>query len=290
MNEHWLAVAFATILMFVALGQSAEAAQDADLVKKATAAEPGGTDDAKAIEGLWAGSWGDMVDAAGAVFQPVTAELFIDGDHVELTGFPKLGKLTGTVHVDTKARQMVITPSADAGGQRKKTIAYAYKMRADELSLIDSDKFAISLSRQPVVKDPVADAQVDLVAATGINADGDLLVSEFTLLRAGKAETTFFQPMDRALKTKNATVLRIEETGWTRITVGDARRLIHQPTPVAVAYGRDDRRSWQQPYQLWKEVGPPQPDSEVVARTFSRLLRPGTLVFILSARENILEP
>jgi hypothetical protein len=40
---------------------------------------------------------GHTVDADGVVHQPVMAELFIKGNHVELYGFPKLGRerLTG---------------------------------------------------------------------------------------------------------------------------------------------------------------------------------------------------
>lgn len=41
-------------------------------------------DDPKVIEGLWSGSWGGMVGAGGAVHQPVMAELFIKGNHVEV--------------------------------------------------------------------------------------------------------------------------------------------------------------------------------------------------------------
>jgi hypothetical protein len=39
-------------------------------------------------------------------------------------------------------------------------------------------------------------------------------------------------------------------------------------------------------FRLWKGLGSPMPDSEAVWQTFSRILRPGTLVLILSTREN----
>ncbi len=42
-------------------------------------------------------------------------------------------------------------------------------------------------------------------------------------------------------------------------------------------------------YKLAKEMKP-EPDSEAVLKTFTRVLRPGTLVFVLSARENVLPP
>jgi len=59
---------------------------------------------------------------------------------------------------------------------------------------------------------------------------------------------------------------------------------------VVVTYRHDDRPSPLQLYELWKDMGSPVPDSAAVSQTFARLLRPGTLVFILSARENVPEP
>ena len=38
---------------------------------------------------------------------------------------------------------------------------------------------------------------------------------------------------------------------------------------------------------LWPEMGPPMPGNEAVARTSSRILRPRTPVFVLSAHENV---
>ena len=139
------------------------------------------TNDPKAIEGLWSGAWGLTVDADGAVHTPVMAELFVKGSHVELYGFPKLNKdrLTGTVHVDAGARQMQITPAAEAGGQLEKKIVYAYEIKADELMLIDSARFSFSLHRHRIARKPLANTQVELVAADGINDAGDLLVTEF---------------------------------------------------------------------------------------------------------------
>jgi hypothetical protein len=70
------------------------------------------------------------------------------------------------------------------------------------------------------------------------------------------------------------------------VTVEEARGLIRRTTPVVVAYRQDDRPSPHQLHELWKEMGPPRSDGEAVRQTFSRAFRPGTLVFILSAREN----
>jgi hypothetical protein len=246
--------------------------------------------DSKAIEGLWSGFWGGGA-ADGVVFQPVIAELFIKGDHAELHGFRNVGRLAGTVRLDAGAKRLRITPAAEAGGlPAPKAVEYAYEIKADTLTLTDADKFSVSLKRHRVAQDPLANAQVDLVAATGINDAGDLLVTEFTALRAGRAGATYFQPENRSLKTRQATVLLVQDTGCKEVTVDEARRLIRPSTPVAVTYRDDDRPRPPQLHELWKEMGPPAPDSEAVGQTFSRLLRPGTLVFILSARENVPVP
>jgi len=248
--------------------------------------------DLEAIEGLWSGGWGHVVDANGVVHQAAMAELFIKGNHAELYGFPKMGenRLTGIVRFDASAKQMQITPAVEADSQPAKSIVYAYEIKADELLLIDRDKFRIALQRHRVAQKPLANAQVDLVVATGIDAAGDLLVTEFSMLQAGRAGAAYFEPMDWSRKTKQATVLLVQEAGCKQVTLAEARRQIREPTLVAIAYRHDDRREWQQLHRLWKDIGPPTPDSEAVWQTFSQILRPGTLVFILSARENVLQP
>ena len=289
MNKWWL-TAFAPTLVLLALGQPAGTTEEGEeLVKQVTAADPGGANDAKGIEGLWYGSWGGG-DRNGVVYQPVMAELFVAGDHVELCGFPNVSRLTGSVRFDASAKRMRITPTAVAGGQPAKAIDYAYQIEADELTLIDSDKSRLTLERQPVVRDPLADVRVDLVAASGINAAGDLLVTEFTMLRAGRAGTAYFRPRSSPLKTRQAAVFLVEEAGLKKVTIAEARGLIREATPVVVTYRRDDELPRRGFHRLWSEAGKPVPDSEAVLRTFSRVLRPGTLVFVLSARENVVAP
>ena len=249
-----------------------------------TAQGPAG--DAKAIEGLWTGSWGGGA-ANGVVFQPVLAELFVKGDHVELHGFRSVGNLTGTVRLDAVAKRMRITPTAPPGSQpAPKAIEYAYEIKGDKLTLTDGDNVPVLLQKHRVAENPLANARVELVTATGINDAGDLLVTEFTVLRAGRVGATYFQPENRSLKTKQATVFLVQETGVKKVTVDEARRLIREATPVAVSYRQDDRPSPHQFHELWKDMGPPPPDGEVVRPIYSRILRPGTLVFVLSAREN----
>jgi hypothetical protein len=246
--------------------------------------------DSNAIEGLWFGSWGGG-EHDGVVFQPVMAELFIKGAQLELCGFRGVSKLTGTVRFDTKAKQMQITPKAEADGQPPpKSIDYAYEIKGDKLTLTDGGKVSISLQRRPVAQNPLANAQVEFVAAAGINDAGDLLVTEFTELQAGQAGATYFQPENRSLKTKQATVFLVQETGLKKVTVNDARGLIRESTPVVVTYRPDDRTSPAQAHELWKEMGALMPDRDAVQQTYSRILKPGTLVFVLSARENVAQP
>jgi hypothetical protein len=63
------------------------------------------TGGAKALEGLWSGSWGGG-ERDGVVFQPVNAELVIQGDHVELYGFHNVSRLSGTVRFDAAAKKL----------------------------------------------------------------------------------------------------------------------------------------------------------------------------------------
>jgi hypothetical protein len=290
----WRVVALAPILAFFALGQCGNAAETPeDRITKVSQNEDGngGSLGADVVEGLWSGTWGGG-GTNGVVFQPVVAEIFIEGNHVELYGFPKMGRgrRTGTVRVDASAKQIEIMPAAKADGQPQRKVVYAYEIKDDELLLIDSYKILISLHRCRVAHDALANARVELVAATGINDAGDLLVTEFTSLRAGRVGATYLQPVNRSLKAKQAIVLVVQETGWKKITVDEARRLIHESTPVVVAYRHDDRPSQHQSHRLWTEMGSSSLDNEAVWRTFSRVFRSGTLVFILSARESVPQP
>jgi hypothetical protein len=246
--------------------------------------------DSKAIEGLWSGSWGGD-ERDGVVFQPVRAELMIEGDHIELYGFRNVNRLTGTVRFDAGAKRMRITPAAAARRlPAPKAIDYTYDIKGDKLTLIDGDKVSVTLQRHPVAQDPLANAQVEFVAATEINDAGDLNVTEFAVLRAGRTGAIFFQPAKRSLKTQQATVLLVQDTGLKKITMAEARGYMRKSTPVVVAYRHEDRPSLHQLHDLWKDMGSPMPDSEAVGQTFARVLRPGTLVFILSARENVPQP
>jgi hypothetical protein len=241
----------------------------------------------KALDGLWSGAWGGG-ERDGVVFQPVVAELLIKGDHVELAGFPNARRLAGTVRFDASAKRMQITP-ANTRGEAAKGVTFSYELEGNELKLVDDEKLAISLERRPTAENPPANADVEFVAVSGINEAGDLLVTEYRTLRTGKAGIIVYEPVGRSLKTKQATVLLVQENGLKKISLAEARRLVRDPTLVAISY-REEESSPDHLYELWKDAGSPAPDSEAVGRTFARMLRPGTLIFILSARENVPAP
>jgi hypothetical protein len=246
--------------------------------------------DSRAIEGFWSGSWGGG-DANGVVLQPVMAEMLIQGEHVELRGFRDVRRLAGTMRLGVTAKHMQITPTTEPGDPRTpKAINYLYRISGDELTLFGSDRRAITLKKHRVTERPLANANVQLVTAAGINPAGDLLVIEFTELKAGDAATTYFQFENRTLKTGDSTILLAGEKALKRITVDEARGLIREPTPVVVTYRRDNIPLLHQPHELWTEMGSPQPDGPAVCQTFARILRPGTLIFILSSHEKFPEP
>jgi hypothetical protein len=85
-------------------------------------------------------------------------------------------------------------------------------------------------------------------------------------------------------------VFLVQETGLKKIAMAEARGLIRNTTLVAVSYRQDDQPLPPQFHELWKDMGPLPPDSDAVQQTFTRMLRPGTLVFVLSARENLPVP
>jgi hypothetical protein len=246
--------------------------------------------DEKTLDGIWSGAWGGG-DRNGVVFQPVIAELIIQGDRVELAGFRAVNRLTGTVRVDPRTKRMRISAAVTDDDQRTpKAIEFTYTIKGDQLTLTDAENIPISFQRVDTVKNPLANSQFELVTATGMDEAGNLIVTEFSVLQAGHADRAYYQPERRARSTKEATIFLVQENGSTELTVDEARRRIREPVPVAIAYRQEDQAQAQQLHQLWKNVGAAAPDSEAVRRTLSRVLRPGTLVFILAASERIPQP
>ena len=82
------------------------------------------------------------------------------------------------------------------------------------------------------------------------------------------------------------------EINGDKLTVTDdgKRSITFLKRDVVITQRQDERRTSDQWFQLSKETGPPEPDGQAVGRMFSRILRPGTLVFVLSAKENVPMP
>lgn len=64
----------------------------------------------------------------------------------------------------------------------------------------------------------------------------------------------------------------------------EARKLIGGSAPVVVAYRHPRHPSGYQAHELWKETGSLEPDS---LQTVSKTIRPGTLLFVILAEEQI---
>ena len=252
--------------------------------------EKSATSELQKFEGLWFGSWGGGEQADGVVFQPALAKLFVEGERAELYGF-RPGRIEGKVDVDTATRRLYIMPThGEADNESAKPAQFAYEWRDGFLILTDSDNIAVTLQRRAATRDALANATVELVSASGISYDGQLLVTEYSELRAGRAGTPYFAPYERKLDLKKATILLVQERDTKKIQAEEARKLLVKATSVALAFRADDRAAEGHQQELWQEVGAPSPDGEVVRRMLSKTLRPGTLVFILSARDNVPQP
>jgi hypothetical protein len=216
----------------------------------------------------------------------VIAELFIRGDHLEMAGFRDPSKVSGTFRLDASAKQLHITPAAEAGKPAPPALDYHYEVNADSITLTAADKFSIRLDRHKVAESPLADVQVEFLSAAGINDRGDLLVNKYRVLKAGqKGDAFYFEPISYSLKTKNSTVLSVQATGATKISIDAARKLIRGTTPVVVAY-LPEPSSYSGLHELWRDVGSPRPDGQAASRMLAQIVRSGTLVFVLSAKEN----
>lgn len=243
-------------------------------------------DDLKPFAGLWSGSWGGG-ESNGAVFQPVLAEMVVEGNRVELAGFRNAQRFRGVIRIDRKAGKLTI--SDPAGEQSSQVLVYKFELKGNHLTLTDPDGVLVILKQETVDPNPLANVSVDLVSAEEITPSGDLRVTEHSSLKVVHSEVPYFQPESRILKTSHSAVLQVQETGVRKLTIQEARRVLDKSTPVAIAYRRDDTEP-QSYHQLWKSMGSAAPDGEMAARTLSRMLRPGTLVFVLSARENVPVP
>jgi hypothetical protein len=242
----------------------------------------GQKDDSSALDGLWSGFWGLLIEPNGTVHQPVTAQLFIQGEHVEWTGFPDVSELTGTIRIDAGAKRIQVTPAAGAGRRPANTIVFKYEINADRLTLTDREQRPIVFNQ--VRSNPLANVKMEFLAAVGMNDAGDVLVTDFEVHRAGRSRDIAPALARRPLGTKHAAMFLAQEVGLKKVDIDEVRRLIRDPTSVVVAYRPDDRPLLP-PRAQWQET-----DSDAVARTASRVLRPGTLVFVVPESARVAPP
>ncbi|MDB5348672.1 MAG: hypothetical protein JWP89_7049 [Schlesneria sp.] len=256
------------------------AAEDGPLADRANVA--------KQFEGVWSGSWGGG-ESNGTVFQPVLAEMLIRGDKIELSGFRAADRLWGLVKIDPATKTIKVT-SARTGASPSKVIEYKYEATPKSLTLTDSDNVSILLQKRQLDLNPLADVRLELVAADGINDEGHLQITEYSALKFGRTDATFYEPMIRAFKTSEASIFLCEENGLKKITIDEARKQ-HQPaSPVAIAYRSDLDSASKESREFQTRLGSPQPDSDAALKMLGRTLRVGTLVFVFPARLAIPEP
>ncbi len=242
------------------------------------------------LEGFWSGSWGGGMRGE-TVFQPVLAELLVEGDRVEMLGFRSAGRLSGTLRVDPAAKQVRITPTPPPGERSAaQSLIFSYKLQGQELTLRDRDDVPVTLHRQPLAKRPAANVPLELVATEGLDDAGNLLVTRFTVLRGGPTNAVYHQPAPATLNTRDAVVLLVLESSLKRLTVEEARPLIRKSLPVAVAYRANPASALGMLPALLQNRGEASPEGEAASQTLLHTLRPGTLVFVLPAEERLPKP
>lgn len=241
-----------------------------------------------AIQGLWRGFWGGG-EANGVTRLPAMAELFIEKETVRMRGFPHVGRIDGKVRIDERNKKIAIAPQTKAADQPAATaLEYTYEVKGDKLMLTGVGQATLSMERRRIERDAIPRIKVDFVTATGIDDAGTLFVTEYTALEAAEpTAASYFSPNESKLTTKEATAFLMQKEGLKKISLTEARALLRHPRLVAITYRQDSP----QPPDLWgselfKSIGPVQPDSDAGLKTLERLLRPGLLVFVLSEYQN----
>lgn len=238
------------------------------------------------IQGLWRGFWGGG-GADGVIMLPAMAELFIEEETVRMRGFPHVGRIDGKIRIDERNKKIAITPQTKAADQpAAKALEYTYELKGDKLILSDAGQATLSMERRRIERDATPRIKVDFVTAT--DDAGDLLVTDYNVLESAEpTAATYFSPHGSKLTTKEATAFLVQKEGLKKISLTEARALLRHPRLVVITYRQDSP----QPPDLWgselfKDIGPVQPDSDAGLKTLARLLRPSLLVFVLSEYQN----
>lgn len=245
-------------------------------------------DDVKQFDGLWSGSWGGG-ESNGTVFQPVLAEMMIDGEKFELLGFRGVNQAWGLIHIDPATKKLKIT-TAKAGDSPSRVVEYSYKISDAGLTLTDSENVAIELHKVPLQSKPLVSTHIDIVIAEGFNKDGRLLTTEQSPVKVGRSTSIRYSSSAIARKLDESAIFVTGEDTMRKISIDDARKLLKPSTPVAIAYRSTDSQVPKITIGLREFQGIPQPDSDAGLGTLTRMLRPGTLVFIVDTQLAIPEP
>lgn len=252
------------------------------VVADATGDEPSRT--SHAFEGIWSGSWGGG-QQGDVVFQPVLAELIIVRDHAEFHGFPNLNNPSGKVRFDAQNQRMHFIPMPRAGQPAAEEIQFTYKFKDDQLTLVTKKKASVTLRRESAVGRPAINTRLEIFPTAKIDDSGKLNLDRFAVLQVADSPASFLGPVRRTLKIDESTIGVIEESGWRKITLEQARAMIRAAPPVAVLHKTLNSPPIRQVHKLWKMKGPPPTDSDAVWTTLSRSLRPGTIVFIMQPEQ-----
>lgn len=236
------------------------------------------------LEGLWTGSWGGGEQADGIVMQPVIAELLIVGHRIELKGFPKVSDVRGTIAEDSSNGRLTVTTATG-----NESHSFSYKLAGNTLTLSEDNGIAVSLERYGVPHTAPVNLKADLVPAT-IDDAGNLVVTEFTELHARSSEARLFRPHSRTIKTADATVMRVDQDRLSTITVNEARQAIPEGAPVVVIFRPVANVSTPYDPSLLESSGLPAPTGASAMQTLARILRPGTLVFVVPNEEQLIPP
>jgi hypothetical protein len=173
---------------------------------------------------------------------------------------------------------------------RQKSVNFSYVRSGEMLTLkIGENDKHLSLKRIAVKQAPFANLNVHFETARGIDTEGNLLVTTYDTIQVGDRGPELHAPFSSVRVLANANIYQVEENGAKEITVEEVGRLLGNPTPVVVA-SRGARKAKPRGWDLSNRLGKLHADSEAGLKTLTRLLRPGTLVFVLPDTKRILPP
>jgi hypothetical protein len=289
---------FRSLLLSVAL-----CAAQQSVSQSADGSPPAHHDDLKILQGLWDGTIPEREETYGKVSVRTRAQvvnLVIKGSHAEWTGLREIEDGIGVVEVATsgKRKSMRITKIVfEDGRSQTAALLVPYELANGDLILGEEGRTR-RLSRVNVEERPLAQTGLEFGAAKGITASGDLLLTRFAELDLTQGGPPLYQPTNSTvplhhrtragLSSEDAVVFLVHERRTDKITIDHARALLNNQTNLVCLTHRraleirvNDPRFNPKTNERWKASDTPDPASPAVSETFTRLLKPGTLVFVL---------